>query len=535
MTQESPYQHLRKIATSAPSDLAIWKSGQFALPIALFEVSKRRLSDKFKRIKAGGSPDDDGEIGGKWASAASHLTEWAFRYGDQAEEGREPTEQDAVAAVNLAEKWKALDIALNAGKADRAKISQPKRGFWVDPFNDPRMEVLDILLEGVDTLAEPNLTVGPDLSPAITHLNSICVSGPDESAAVPKWVVGLFVQHSKNQLRAQRWEIPGSTDIGGMTLDEVIPLFGTLRGISHVSWEVFIRSPSLTMANPTFQRSDLAQMIARYNPDCDKIERFLELFIYRGQNGRSPLSAPLIEWNGLLIVTPHLLHDSLTERLVLRGASADPATSGKLGIALGDLCSRWAVRLRDIPGVEVREEVKISDAGNKKLGDLDIVVLDRSKMQGLIVEAKWPVDARTLNDARKQEDAIDKGRLQIERLQAQMGSDVKVRFPPGWPNFHDVQWKWIVGTARFLDSRRIKSTVPSTSLRLVESLLPVNSLQEFFDALENLTLPREGEDFRLGWEKVRIGQHLIHVRTIRIMKPRPAGPPLGRRRADGWT
>jgi hypothetical protein len=77
--------------------------------------------------------------------------------------------------------------------------------------------------------------------------------------------------------------------------------------------------------------------------------------------------------------------------------------------------------------------------------------------------------------------------------------------------------------------------VSSTSLRLVESLLPVHSLQEFLDALENIPLPREGKDFRLGWEKVKIGQHLIHARTIRMLQPRPTSPPFGRRRADGWT
>ncbi|WP_327190055.1 hypothetical protein [Streptomyces xinghaiensis] len=535
MMQESPYERIREIANSAPKNLAIWKYGKSALPVALFEISRRRVTDKFERIKSGGPAGEDGEIGGKWASVAAHLVEWAFRYGNQSEERREPAEQDVVAAVDLAEKWKALDIAFNAGKAGRAKISQTKRGLWIDPLSDPRMEVLDILLEGVDTNAEPTPEVGPDLSPAITYLNSMRASMSGGSAAVPRGVVGLFVQHAKSNLRAQNWEVPRSTNIGGMTLDEVVPLLGTLWGIAHVGWEVFARYPSLTMANPAFKRSDLAEMITRYNPDSDKIELFLDLLTYQGQSGRSPLSAPLIQWSDTLIVTRHLLHDTLTERMVLRAASADPASSGKLGTALGNLCSRWATRLRDIPGVEVAEEVKIFDSGNKKLGDLDIVALDRGQMQGLIVEAKWPVDARTLSDARKQEDAIDKGRAQIERLQTRIGNDVKVKFPPGWPEFQDVQWEWIVGTARFLDSRRTESAIPSTSLRLVEALLPVSSLSELVDALENLSLPREGKDFRLDWEKVRIGRHLIHVRTIQMLRSRPTSPPLGRRLADGWT
>ncbi|MEU1805985.1 hypothetical protein [Streptomyces sp. NPDC019937] len=535
MTQEGPYEKIREIANSVPADLEIWKSGRSALPIALFEVSRRRLTNKIERIGTGGPVNDDGEIGGKWASVVAHLTEWAFRYGDQTKEGREPTEQDAAAAVDLAEKWKALDIAFNAGRAGRAKISQTKRGFWIDPLSDPRLEVLDMILEGVDTFAAPAPEMGPDLSPAISYLNSMHTSTPGGSATVPRGVMGLFVQHAKNNLRAQHWEVPRSTNIGGMTLDEAIPLLGTLQGIAATGMEVFARYPSLTMANPAFKRNDLAKMIARYNPSSDKVERFLDLFTYKGQNGRSPLSAPLVEWNDTLIVTPHLLHDSLTERMVLRAASADPASSGKLGVALGDLCSQWAARLRGIPGVEVAEEVKIFDAGNKKLGDLDIVALDRGQMQGLIIEAKWPVDARTLSDARKQEDAVDKGRSQIERLQTQMGGDVKVKFPNGWPDFYDVQWKWIVGTARFLDSRRTESTIPSLSLRLIETLLPASSLRELLESLEDLPLPKEGKDFRLGWKSVRIGRYVIHVRTIHMLRSHPTSSPLGRRRADGWT
>ncbi|MFJ2624621.1 hypothetical protein ACIO6T_14585 [Streptomyces sp. NPDC087532] len=536
MTTPNALDRLRGIASMAPADLSIWETGRSALPSVLFEVSRRRLTDKFQRFKAGGPLADGGEIGGKWAFVVANLVEWAFIYDDQTSEGREATEQDIVAAVDLAISWKSIDIALNAGRAGRAKISHTKRGFWIDPLSDPRIETLDLLLEGIDTLAEPVAEVGPDLEPAIKCLNSLRGDVPGGSSTAPRWVMGLFVQHAKNNLRAQPWEVAGCTDIGGMTLDEAVTLLGTLKGISDLGQEVFARYPSLTMANPAFRRNDLKELIVRYNPSSKGVDRFLEMLTFTGQKGRSPLSAPLIQWGDHLIVTYHLLHDSMAERMLLRAAATDPASSGKLGHSLGRLCGRWGARLSGIPGVQVAEEVKVLDSGNRKLGDLDVVALDVHRMEGLIVEAKWPIDAKTLGDARKQEDAIDKGRAQILRLQTEMlRGDLKVKFPHGWPEFTEVQWTWIVGTARFLDARKIESPIPATSLRLVETLLPVGSLQELIDALERLPLPKEGKDFRLGWKKAKVSGHVFHVRTIEILRPPPTSSPLGRRRADGWT
>jgi hypothetical protein len=535
MVLQSPYEAIRDIAHSASAELSVWKAGRSALPAILAEVSRRRLIEKMERFKTGGPLSDDGEVGGKWASIAAHLVEWAFLYGDHESEGTDPTERDVVAAVDLANNWKVVDIALNAGRAGRANITHTKRGFWVDPFSDPRVEVLDLMLEGVDTLAAPVADVGPSLDPATDYLNAMRWDNSEGPATVPRWVMGLFVQHAKNHLRAQPWEVDESTDVGGMTIREAISMLGTLQGISHLGDEVFIRYPSLTMANPAFKRDDLRKMIARYNSNSSNVDRFLDMFTYAGQKGRSPLSAPLIQWGELIVVSRHLLHDSMAERMLLRAASADPSSSGKLGISLGRLCSRWAVRLQEVPGVQVAQEVKVLGPSNRKLGDLDIVALDRSRMQGLIVEAKWPIDARTLSDARKQEDAVDKGRSQVARLRMEVAGGAKVKLPHDWPSFNQVAWHWVVGTARFLDARRTESEIPATSLRLVEQILPVGSLQELIDALDGFSLPREGRDFRLGWKKVRIGRHAIHARTIEMLRPRPTTPPLGRRRADGWT
>ncbi len=512
---------LRKIATTAPAELKIWQSGNSSLIAVLLEVSRRRLADQIARLQRGEPGKDDSDVATKWGSATAFLTEWAFLYADQTLKEKEPDPRDAAAAVDMAIAWRVVDIAVTASRAERAKVTYTKRGFRIDPFNNPRVEVLDLFLEGkrYQALQEPE--AGPDLSSAFRYLNMMRTSTSGMKSTVPRWATSLFARRAQNRLEAQLWEIPRSTDVGGLTVDEIIPMLGALIGISELGMEVFARYPSVPMANPAFRRSDLEQMIARYCPNTEKVNLFIDLLIYKGQKGRSPLSAPLIKWGTTVIVTPHLLHDSLLERMILRAASADPSKSGRLGVSLGNLCSQWTTRLREIPGARLAEGVKVFDAANNKLGDLDIVALDPERMHGLIVEAKWPVDARTLSDVQKQEIAIDKGRSQVERLRGQIRSDTKFRFPPGWPNFDSVHWTWIVGTARFLDSRKTQSTIPSTSLEFVETLLPVPSLQSLLDLLNDSPLPTEGTDFRMGWEKVKVGRHAFFVRRLEMLETTP--------------
>jgi hypothetical protein len=517
MATQEPYELVRKIATHAPACLSVWQTGRAALPAVLFEISRRRLTDKVERVRAGGPFHDDGAIGARWASVAGYLTEWSFKYGDQHSEGRELTERDCIVAVDLAERWRAVDIALNAGRLNRAKLSMNSRGIWVDPFSDPRVEALDILLERATVSATPVPEVGPDLRPAIDYLNSMRSSMPGQRGIVPRWIMSLFVRHRQNFFAEQAWELPLGTTLGSLTLGDAIPMLGALKGISDLSVEVFSRYPSFAMANPVFTRGDLEKMVARYATTKDKVAAFLDLFTYAGEQGQSPLSLPLISWADWLIVNPNVLHDALTERMILRAASSDPSRSGKLGVALGNLAGQWADCLKTLAGTELAEGVKVLSDDNRTLGDLDIVAFDRDRMRGLIVEAKWPVDARTLSDVWKQQSAIDKGRGQIQRLQKDIRSGARVKLPRKWPAFDDVQWKWVVGTARFLDSRLTESPIPCITLDLVKSLLPAMNLQELIERLDNIRLPQEGKHFRMGWERVKVGGCTIHVRTIEML------------------
>ncbi|GAA4615995.1 hypothetical protein GCM10023195_70870 [Actinoallomurus liliacearum] len=468
----------------------------------------------------------------KWANTTARLIEWSHRYGNQSRtSARTPTKRVIDTAFELAWNWDAIDIALQGVRAGRVRLLAHGNALAVEPLSDPSIEALDIVLEKIDTANTEENTIGPSLAPAHDYFRAQ-EGRRSVYMNIPHWIAGLYVQHMKNYVAQRHWDVPADTDLGGLKVGDAIPLIGTLKGISFLQYTLFQGEPSPKTAYLGMESHTLAKSLRRYNPNNTAIDAFIEMLTYKP--GRSPLSAPIIPWCGKLIIPFFLMSDGLEERMVLRAAASNPSTAGRLGESLGALCRRWADRLKSIPGTRVATEVKVLAANRRKIGDLDIVVLDADQKTGLIIEAKWPIDARTLPDAWKQEAAIDKGRSQIVRLKKAITEGALVKLPLDWPPFADIEWKWLVGTSRYLDSRISHPDIDVTSLRFVEQLLPVTSTTELIHKLTTFPYPKEGHEFRLNWRKFKIGDTTVKCREIEMLQPEPS-PPAERNRAKGWT
>ncbi|WP_129858242.1 hypothetical protein [Streptomyces albidoflavus] len=528
------YKKLQEIAENAPAGLSVWNSGTTALHALLASVSVRYLREVHK-----GSPSarnsEDGEPGGEtrdWANMTAQLIEWAFRYCDSSI-SNEPTLEQVDEALDLAQNWGVIDIGLEGGKAGRVRVEQKGKEILIDPIANPSIEVLDMLLEEIDTKNVDENLAGPSLEPAYEYF-SAQQGRRNVHKNLPPWIGGLYIQHMKNYVSNKPWEMPLDTDLGGLTLREAIPLMGTLKGMSFLQLTLFRGEPNLETAYLAMRPETLTRWLKRYNPKSSVIDKFIDLFTYRGPGGKTPFSAPIIPWDGQLVMPFALLADGLEERMIIRAAASNPSSSGKLGMSLGRLGNKWASRLGEIPGVKVATEVKVLAQNRRKIGDLDIAALDPDGKSGLIVEAKWPIDARVLADAWKQEAAIDKGREQIERLKAEISDGAIVKLPQGWPQFSDVEWTWIVGTARYLDPRRYSDGPSVTCLRLIEQLLPATSVNELLQRLKNFPYPREGTEFSLSWKRVVVGGVTVKARMIELLATTPRVP-TDRRRSRGWT
>ncbi|MFF8293967.1 hypothetical protein ACF07M_00750 [Streptomyces globisporus] len=525
------YRKLQNLAQKLPRDLAIWKFGQSSLHALLLSIAVRYMKELLQSQKGGETEFDPS--GRQYANATARLIEWSYQYGDQSSSGT-PDIKSVEEAVNLALDWEVVEIGIQGGRAGRVQVDEDKEGLYIEPASHASIEVLDMVLEQIDTLNPEESRIGPSLEPAhsffasqqgVLHVHK----------RLPPWIGGLYVQHMKNYSAQHLWEIPGDADLGGLKVRDAVPLIGTIKGMSLLQLTLFRGEPLPNTAYLSMSPETLRRYLNRYNPGNDAIDRFIEMVTYTGPGGKTPFSAPVVPWGDKVIIPFPLLSEGLEERMILRAAASNPATSGALGGALGKVGRRWGDRLTEsIPGARVANEVKVLAPNRRKIGDLDVVVLDADRKSGLIVEVKWPIDARNLSEAWKQEDAIDKGRSQVLRLQKEIREGATVKLPPNWPPFDQVNWQWIVGTARYLDPRITDSEIASTSLRLVEQLLPVSTTRELLHKIKHFPYPQEGQEFTLGWKRIRVGGQNIRCRLIEMIEPLPV-PPSDRKRSKGWT
>jgi hypothetical protein len=253
--------------------------------------------------------------------------------------------------------------------------------------------------------------------------------------------------------------------------------------------------------------------------------------------GRSPVSAPLIQNGELLLVPSEIVSPIAFERTLLRAAAAQPAAGGTLGNVLGTRASKWADRLKTVPGCNVAPCVSVRDATGRTLGDLDVVAWDRTARLMAIFETKWPVDAATLSESNKVDALFDKGAAQIARLRSAIEQGgAAVGWPESWCVAPDTTTSWWVGSAQQLDSRpnRDDSGIHRTSLRMVERLLPASGLQDLIERLTTFPLPEQGHEYELVPRTIPAGSLTIHYDALSLIGTPPV-PPIERRIQYGWT
>ena len=327
--------------------------------------------------------------------------------------------------------------------------------------------------------------------------------------------------------------MPADTGLGGLSLTEARQCYAFLLARAELArmctFVLGCKETVVWYSEPARLRDALARYVSEQSGDA-----FIELCSYR--RGRSPASAPLIN-DGPLIAIPSALISAVGfERTLLRAASADPSRGGHLGNALGRRAERWADRLRSIPAALVAERLPVRNSDGTTIGDLDVAAFDPEHDLIFAVETKWPVDAQTLRESSKIDDIINAGRRQLLRITSALAEGGIVQWPSGWNVRPTTRIHWWVGTAQQLSSRpdHEGTHIGATSLRLVEHLLPAQSVADLQERLVNFPLPRLGVEYQFVDETVRAGRYRITVPAIAVLGEPPV-PPEDRRTNTGWT
>jgi hypothetical protein len=323
-------------------------------------------------------------------------------------------------------------------------------------------------------------------------------------------------------------------DLGGISFGEARTGYAFLVSQLHLNklgaFHFGAPEAMLWAIRPTNLELGLAQRVGR-----TQARAFIAMC--RFTVGRSPVSAPLIPSGEFIYIPAEIVSPIAYERTLLRAASADPGKAGALGNVLGDRASRWAERMRSVPGCQVGEGLRVKDSNGRTVGDLDVVAWDPAQRFMAIVETKWPVDAATLAESFKVDAMFDKGAAQLERLRtALIEGSANVTWPASWSVPTDVTASWWVGSAQQLDSRDTQgsSDIGKTSLRLLESLLPASDLRDLITRMAGVPLPIRGQEWDLETRSVSAGPLTVHYDALALLGSPPVPPP-DRRLHTGWT
>lgn len=543
-----------------PGSLNLWHAGPEALPMVLAHLAMRRIEQLARegRHPALIAPNHlrvDSRSEAQFLHAAATVVLWSshhlrpssslvppppsVRAGRKSRKAKRRIARpvslgDLQAAYELARDWQYLEtVQIGLATGDMLVTGVRGRNVWVENRRRADVESLDIQLEQVtvlDPIDDPDDDADASLIRRWFEANrgrSYMLHVIPESVRTAAW------RQARRLLVAQGTTIPDTSDLGGLTLAQARDCYAFLLAYTYLNelCTVFLETPETLLwgIKPVALRHFLARHVEQGVADS-----FIAMC--RFDPTRSPASAPLIPHGELLLIPSALVSAVGFERCLLRAASADPSGAGELGRVLGNRAKRWVERLGQIEGVRVADRVKVKDASGKLLGDLDVVAWDSSTNLAVVFEVKWPIDALTLTESYKVDAHFSSGREQIRRLSAVIASGLaNVAWPSGWAVNEETEFRWWVASAQQLDSSPEVGAqrIGSTSLRLVEQLLPQPSLQAFVSALDGFPMPREGIEYDLVPIAVAAGDVTIRGDALAI-RDMPSAP-ADRRTSSGWT
>lgn len=542
-----------------PADLHVWHSGTAALPNLLQLLAMRRIE---RAAREGTHPALiapehlrlDSRSTDLFRHSAASVVEWSSRYlRDEtslvtrvgAPKGgrtrrkasrrrkRRVDQRDFEAACDLAYDWRVLETVLwGLASGDLSIRECQGRQIWIQNHRSADVEVLDMVLAGVTILDEPSELPNDTETRSWFERHH---GHPERIHSLPESIRRAAWTEAHGLLVQQSTTIPEGTDLGGLSLRDARSCYALLIAQLFLNELCTVHLGTQETLVWAIKPHNLVRLLEPYTSGTTAAAAFVEFCRY--VDGRSPLAAPLIPHNDLLLIPAPLVSPIAYERSLLRAAAADPARSGALGRVLGDRARRWAERLGTIPGSRVAERVKVKDHNGRTLGDLDVVVWDPKRAVLGVFETKWPVDAASLAESCKVDALFSAGRKQLKQLRSAIESDnAMIMWPPGWEvPLTETKIDWWVGSAQQLDSspESRANEIGSTSLRLVEHLLPKPDLGTFLGALKTFPMPRQGIEFDLVTQQVAVGRYTLHVDAITIHGA--PNPPPERRVSQGWT
>ncbi|MBF4997422.1 hypothetical protein IRT45_09650, partial [Nocardia sp. BSTN01] len=486
-------------------ELSVWSAGPERLHALLITAITPRAEAARRGTEISGFP---------WESFVELLVKWHF---DNPIGSSACREGDVMEAMQLAIKFMRIDPIGTALRVGGYKVRRNGGAFRISYRWDMSAEAADLYLE---RSVRPRKRRDP--STAEVDWASSQLRGRLNLFTPPIELLRTASSRAFEtviELRSERPEgyLPDEFDLGdGLKVGQMIAVIAGLMGIAELG-ELAHQSvdhPGISLVHAP--RNLLVDWLVqlREGLSSDTVEAAIDRLMVGPR--RSLRTSLLIPDGDSITFLPLFMFPRTLDAVLLRTAASDDSRFGPIGKRQGGRSGALSSWLKQIPGVKVLERLKIKDENRVILGDLDVIALDPIAQKGIIFEVKWPIEAVTLSDALGIERWISKGAEQLDAIRKELRERPElVKFPPGWPNFRDIEWSWGVCTPDQLTPKPL--TVPdmkATSFRYLTSLDGASKLEDVINIVQNPDFPKKNLHYEIRPARMEFGRHIVKIDSL---------------------
>ena len=378
-------------------------------------------------------------------------------------------------------------------------------GIWLPFVGDRHLDALDRMLDvltevrGMDV---PDRPKGEAILPWLDR-GGLNVTWP----ASPDFVRAHFRQSARALIESYPRYLPDSLDVGGFTMGDAGEVLIELLAQAQHSQACLMRGSRAPNATTPVYRTDefVHSLSIATNVDEDKVDRIVATHLMNPESPVDPCLTPIVPLGDGIVPMSSLIAPGSPLRNLTVVLQQDFERFGRAGQALGRLgVETCADTLRRVAGCKLATNVYLTTPDGRRVGDLDVVVVDPANETMAVFEVTWQIAPDGSSEIGRVVDKAVAKRQQVARNRTHIESgQVRLALPAHWPDVLGYKKRWFILTRDVLPLGPTEDDIVIRSHQVLAWMLRSDStITDLFELLDSPPTPPEPLD-------------ILHESTIR--------------------
>jgi hypothetical protein len=321
------------------------------------------------------------------------------------------------------------------------------------PFTgDVTLDALDRLLATLSDISSIKPDHQPDLRAAVAWIDATSgrVAWDDSVTHVRE----SFRALADSLMAVYPRYLPDDLDVGGFTMGDAARVLHELLARAHYAQMCLVRgSESAAATIPFFEPETLIGDLARASGvDEAPTERIVRVLTTDLEQCPDPCLTPIVPVGGALVPLSSLIAPGSPLRNLTSRLQFAPERFGAAGLALGRLgVAKSAETLARVADVLLAKNVRLVTRDGRRVGDLDLVLVDPPSRRMVVFEVTWQIGADGAAEIARAHAKASEKQAQIARYRRHLAAGTATpRWPSGWPDTTAFSTRWFVLTGDVL-------------------------------------------------------------------------------------